>query len=238
MSIFTPGLKRVANVFHSVILFSLRAATAYSPTGPTLTSLATYMQVDFGLGYIGMASDVVNLLRCVLVNSTFGSDTYHQSPEVESKTWSRRHEPDYVELPAGTPDHPRRRFIFRRYCDITALCFLSAIVPGVLGNTKYYASIDNTENARMVARLRYVPTRSLLLPMLNPRQLCKQCCCIVSLFDCHSRDDLCTLPSTRQPESRRYSDNDGLPCCTFLRSFPDSLLIKSISSPLLGCIAS
>lgn len=44
-----------------------------------------YMQVTLSLGYLGLLNDVVSILRCVLVNPTYGSAMYYQSPAASNK---------------------------------------------------------------------------------------------------------------------------------------------------------
>ncbi len=52
--------------------------------------LATYMQISFGMGFIGIANDMVNLVRCLLVNPTYGSETYAQYLRLQQREalWS------------------------------------------------------------------------------------------------------------------------------------------------------
>lgn len=59
-------------------MFSLRARQAHRDT--ISRGLTTYMQLSFGTGFIGLANDLVNLLRCLLMNPTYGSDTWPQAP--------------------------------------------------------------------------------------------------------------------------------------------------------------
>ncbi|TFK74019.1 hypothetical protein BDN72DRAFT_120929 [Pluteus cervinus] len=135
------------------ILYSLRAAAA--KTEHTSAGLLTYMQADFTMGYVGISFDLVNLLRCLIVNSTFGSETQHQSPEIESRSLSRRYEPQYEKLPEGTPDHARRRFWIRRTCNILTLALLAGIIPGIISSGHYSSDIHNPTTAAYIGRLRY-----------------------------------------------------------------------------------
>ena len=64
--------------------FPLRAAQATHKCQRFSLSLTAYIQSDLTLGYIGIASDLCNLLRSMLVASTYGSETYIQSTEAES----------------------------------------------------------------------------------------------------------------------------------------------------------
>lgn len=135
---------------HRIVIFSLRAVQARSETRRMSKGLATYLQLSFGMGFVGIANDLVKLLRCLLVNSTYGSDTYAQSPAAATKEC-------YIpKPPEGTPDNPRQRFWARRFSDFSNLAFLSATVPGIVANVNYGNLIlnEHQRDADRTARLR------------------------------------------------------------------------------------
>jgi hypothetical protein len=106
------------------------------------------MQISFGMGFIGIASDIVNLVRCLLVNPTYGPNTYGQSSAAASKGC-------LIEPPSkDTPDHPSLRQWVRRGSGITALLFLGAIIPGIIANSNYSQTFNNQQQADTSAILR------------------------------------------------------------------------------------
>ncbi|TFK70684.1 hypothetical protein BDN72DRAFT_525370 [Pluteus cervinus] len=150
----------IFTVEHTV-LYSLRAAAAN--TDNTSAGFLTYMQADFTIGYVGISFDLVNLLRCLLVNSTFGSETQRESPEVKSRLLSRRYEPQYEMLPEGTPDYPKRRFWIRRTCNILTFALFVGMIPGTISSGHYSSDIHNTTTAAHLGLLRYVSAGVTLL---------------------------------------------------------------------------
>jgi hypothetical protein len=108
------------------------------------------MQISFGLGFIGIAGDVVKLTRCLLVNATYGLEKYPQSPAAATKG-------GVVPPPtADTPDQPRMRFWTRRVCGLLDLAFLAATVPGIIANSNYAKVFDSQSNADTTAKTRSV----------------------------------------------------------------------------------
>ncbi|TFK74055.1 hypothetical protein BDN72DRAFT_893501 [Pluteus cervinus] len=148
-------------VIGHTVIYSLRAAAAHA--GRTPGGLLTYIQADFTLGYVGISFDLVNLLRCLLVNSTFGSETQHQSPEIAARLSSRRYEPQYERLPEGAPDYPQRRFWIRRTCNFLTLGLFAATVPGLISTGHYSSDIRDPASADYIGRLRYASAGVTLL---------------------------------------------------------------------------
>lgn len=125
------------------------------------------MQISFGMGFIGIASDLVNIVRVLLVNPSYGSETYVQSPaaipkidpahpELEDPVPVLRHRVgDFPgEPPDGTPDHPRQRFWSRRFSGFNNLAFFAAIVPGIIANSRFSSVLNNPSVASRTMRLR------------------------------------------------------------------------------------
>ena len=111
------------------------------------------MQLSFGLGFIGISNDLVGLLRCLLVNATYGSDRYEESSAASSKDGVMKPPPE------GTPDMPRTRFWVRRFTDIVGLLYIAATVTGVIANSSYSEGMDNVATGNRNARLRLVACR-------------------------------------------------------------------------------
>lgn len=112
--------------------------------------LIIYMQVSLGLGYIGISNDLVNLMRCLLVNPTYGSELYEESPAAATKGGVMTPPPE------GTPDLKRTRFWVRRFTDICNLSFIAATVTGAIASSKFDKAMENQVTANSVAALRYV----------------------------------------------------------------------------------
>ncbi|KAF7976071.1 hypothetical protein HWV62_7624 [Athelia sp. TMB] len=170
----TFAIERSATAF-SVVILSLRAVQARDSNRRDSKGLTTYMQLSIGMGFIGIAQDLVNLLRVVLVKSTVGRDvqTANHGHDMGSSAELRDLEPAHLEAlqtplaPAGQSiDNPRLRFRYRRYTDVLNLVFLAAIVPGVIGNSHYGAALTNSAWAVKVMRLRYASTSVALFIIL------------------------------------------------------------------------
>lgn len=114
------------------------------------------MQVSFGMGFIGIASDLVNIVRVLLVNPTYGSETYAQSPAACAPHAVPLYRPgDFPgEPPEGTPDHPRQRRWSRRFCNFVNLAFFAATIPGILANSRFSSVLEKPRAASRTARLR------------------------------------------------------------------------------------
>lgn len=93
--------------------------------------LLKYMQVSFGVGFIGIANDLVNLLRCLLVNPTYGLEKWDEAPASNTK------ESSFQTPGQGDEDRPRERFWLRRYSDFTNLAFMAASIPGGIGGAQF-----------------------------------------------------------------------------------------------------
>jgi len=102
------------------------------------------------LGFIGIASDVVKLVRCLVVNATYGPEKYSESPAAATKG-------GLVPPPtADTPDQPQARAKYRSATGLVSLAFLSAVVPGIIANSKYSQVFDSQSDADSTARIRLV----------------------------------------------------------------------------------
>ena len=104
---------------------------------------------------------LVNLLRCVLVATTYGSSPIqHTTPLVykdnsvadpvsyESETYTE----DYV-LPTET-DRPRVRFWYRRVLGVLAFLAWGPVITGTLMAYNYVAAETNQDKAKLVETLR------------------------------------------------------------------------------------
>jgi len=115
--------------------------------------LLKYMQVSFTLGFVGIASDMVNLTRCLLVNPTFGASRWDEAPASSTKG-------SFFEQPRDADeDRPRERFWARRWSDFANLAFMASSIPGGVGNAPYNRDHwDDEKRANKVFTLRSVAT--------------------------------------------------------------------------------
>ena len=131
-----------------VVIFSLRAVQARDDSRRFSNGLVTYQQISFGMGFIGIASDAVNIARCLLVNATYGPEKYFQSPAAATKG-------GLVPPPTGdTPDHPRARSWYRWVATFAGLAFWAALAPEIIANMNYSQVFDSQTNADTTAKLR------------------------------------------------------------------------------------
>jgi len=131
-----------------IVIFSLRAAQAHSEKRRFSEGLLKYMQISFGLGFIGISNDLVGLLRCLLVNATFGSDKYEESTAASSKDGVMKPPPE------GTPDMAKTRFWLRRFTDVVNLLYIAATVTGIIANSTYPQGMKDPALGNRNARLR------------------------------------------------------------------------------------
>ncbi|KAF8606202.1 hypothetical protein BDV93DRAFT_553963 [Ceratobasidium sp. AG-I] len=92
-----------------------------------------YVQMTVGLGFIGISSDTVKLLRTLLVNTTL------------------------PENGAGK-DRPVARGLSRRLCYVFELSFLASTIPGIVGGSKYSAARTSQDLADKNVQLLYAST--------------------------------------------------------------------------------
>jgi len=131
-----------------IVIFALRAVQARSVQQRFSSGLLNYMQVSFGLGYIGISNDLVGLLRCLLINPTYGSQLYEESPAAATKDGVMEPPPE------GTPDMTVTRFWVRRFTGTMNLLYIAATVTGTIANSNYAPGMTSQATADRNARLR------------------------------------------------------------------------------------
>jgi len=145
-----------------VVIFSLRAALVNNEKADH-SEVQTYMQTSFAAGVVTMARDVVLLLRCLLVNATYGSqetDIPLKSPALISES---HHSVDQASLDQGSRDRPRLRFWFRRYADAAVILYVIALTTGSVAGGLYTTGITYKKIGDVVMILRYVSAALALL---------------------------------------------------------------------------
>lgn len=125
-----------------VVLFCLRTIVS-AKEGRESDAVTEYMQVTIGMGFVAIAQDVANLLRSMLVNSTYEYPRPDaRAPELitpsEDAGWSCGLPLSAVPSLAQEvklPDMPRHRFWWRRFIDATTVLFIISIITGFIGNS-------------------------------------------------------------------------------------------------------
>jgi hypothetical protein len=158
-------------------MFSLRAVVAPDPASDFEQSLGLieYMQTTLAFAFLGLIVDLGNILRCVLVNSTYPDDK--NEPESKSNTseliteyktsWmgtdgseaslsrKKTSTTSHNESLAGQrPDQPRRRFWFRRMNDVIGVLYATALATGIAGNVLLIVQRGDAKKTRVNQALR------------------------------------------------------------------------------------
>ncbi|KAF9501717.1 hypothetical protein BDN71DRAFT_1426246 [Pleurotus eryngii] len=154
----------VSFAIERIVLFSLRAHAARTDSNGPLK----YMEITIGVGFLSICSTYRDLVKCFLINATYGTDTFYQAPAYEGAKKVARTSTQFEDILSSQPilevvsskqhvaDTPRARFISRRFGDVCSLLVLAAIITGILGATDFPAAIDNTAKADNMMMLRYV----------------------------------------------------------------------------------
>lgn len=144
-----------------VVIFSLRATQSQNEKMRLSRPILKYLQISFGVGFVTIANNLVNIVRVLLVNPSYGSETYFQSPSAIADTKHPRQDGSvqyrsgpFPKPPDGTPDHPRQRFWSRRLFDFINIAFLAAIVPSIVANTRFGSGFNSPGSTTRTIRLR------------------------------------------------------------------------------------
>ncbi|CAE6520630.1 unnamed protein product [Rhizoctonia solani] len=90
----------------------IRAVQAAHPEKRTSGGLMNYVQVTVALGFVGVSSEAIKLLRCVLVNTTLPEN-------------------------GASKDRRTARQYYRYFCFFFELAFLGATIPGIIAGGQY-----------------------------------------------------------------------------------------------------
>ncbi|KAJ2912418.1 hypothetical protein MD484_g7995, partial [Candolleomyces efflorescens] len=133
-----------------IVLFSFRAVQSRREDWRYSNRLLKYSQGSWGVGYIGIASDLVQLLRCLLVNPTYGEEKYDEAP-------TSRNQKSYFRMPGeGEQDRPEERSQVRRFSDFLSLAFLAASIPAIVVGSRFDKNdFNNEQKADDLMKLRY-----------------------------------------------------------------------------------
>lgn len=115
----------------------------------------SWSELKLSVTYVLVAGDMLAFLRCLLVNSTYGSETYLQSPEWDTQYRSDKVEPQLAPPSANITDRARCRFVVRRVCDVLYIVSIASLVLGIITSGLYIHTTTNESTVRLVTRLRY-----------------------------------------------------------------------------------
>ncbi|CAE6456927.1 unnamed protein product [Rhizoctonia solani] len=90
----------------------IRAIQATHPEKRSSGGLMNYVQVTVALGFVGVSSEAIKLLRCTLVNTTLPEN-------------------------GASKDRRSARRYYRYFCVFFELSFLGATIPGIIAGGKY-----------------------------------------------------------------------------------------------------
>jgi len=138
-----------------VITFALRAQHEQ-----VHSTVQCYMQISFCVGLISLAQDLVSLLRCLLVNTTYASKDFSENspPPLISGSSS---------VDQVTQDQSRLRFWFRRYTDGATFLSIAALASGTSSGILYNMGMTSERIANIVIVLRHVSASLTLLLVVN-----------------------------------------------------------------------
>ncbi|KAF6754716.1 hypothetical protein DFP72DRAFT_1124414 [Ephemerocybe angulata] len=135
------------------VVLSLRAVGTQREDFRFSEGLVKYGQTSLGFAFVGIGLDLAGLLRCLLVNSTYGygeGGRWDESPSAATKGSSFRPPSE------GDLDRPLERARWRKVTFCLRVSFLLSNIPGGIAagmfQKKYF---DNMDKARMVCSLRY-----------------------------------------------------------------------------------
>lgn len=133
-----------------IVVYSLRLVQTREESKRLGGGQANYQQTSFGMGYIGLTTDILQLFRCLIVNPTYGTALFHESAAYATKDC-------HIAPPReGDPDHPKQRSWARRFCGVVLILCLTAIALGIVGNANYSGTFNNESNANRTYLFRYI----------------------------------------------------------------------------------
>lgn len=148
-----------------VVTWSLRAKQAKTPSEDLNRSLTIYWQITFAAGYMTLWGTLINLLRCLFVASTRGSNTSQgdipfvakddgvSSPALYGSGNLGFNNSDILPLEA---DRPNLRSMYRRVFGMLALAAWAPFVTSTIMGNEYVDAETDVQKANNVQTLRSV----------------------------------------------------------------------------------
>lgn len=139
----------------SLLFYAARLSNLVTPVVWWSANPMSWSELKLSVTYVLVAGDMLAFLRCLLVNSTYGSETYLQSPEWDTQYRSDKVEPQLAPPSANITDRARCRFVVRRVCDVLYIVSIASLVLGIITSGLYIHTTTNESTIRLVTRLRY-----------------------------------------------------------------------------------
>lgn len=153
----------------SVVVWSLRAKQAKTPSEELDRNLIIYYQVTFSVAYISILACLVNIFRCVLVATTKGGDsTSYTTPLLYSaqdtagpasydvKSYTDNHV-------LSTEDRPVARFLYRCSLSVLVSQMWIPVIMGTIMGYNYVNAENDFSKARKFGSLRQVEISFIIL---------------------------------------------------------------------------
>lgn len=116
-------------VIDRIVYFTLRTIAARRAGLEISNGLLKYGQVSFGLGFVGIGGDLVSLLRCAMINPTYG---YGDAGRWDESPASHTKDAEFEPPEEGEPGQPELRGRMRVYLLWLGLSYLASSVPGMV----------------------------------------------------------------------------------------------------------
>lgn len=148
-----------------IVVWSLRAKQAKTPSQDLSRGLTIYWQITLVASYMTLWGTLVNLLRCLLVASTRGaSPGQGDIPLVPKNDGVSRPAPYASEnlgfnnsgIPPVETDKPTLRIWYRRVFDVLVLAAWAPFVTGTIMGNEYPDAETDAQKANNVQTLRSV----------------------------------------------------------------------------------
>ena len=143
-----------------VVIWSLRAKQAKTPSEDFNRNLLIYWQITFSVGYMSIHGKLVSLLRCLVVKTTKGIVLpAEQSDSPGGENLGDKPQVTDVVSPAISleqEDQPKKRALYRRMFGLLALQSIVPFVIGTVGGNGYPDAVISAGAASIIQILRSV----------------------------------------------------------------------------------
>lgn len=152
---------RFAEFVLRILIYSLRAKQAHTPSEDNSKGLAQYWQTTYAVGYLSVFADSVAILRSLLVNTTLGTSPTAAYPFSTSAAGPSDSNDSLLSRQGRyglsmEEDQPRARFWYRRICGYLQLFTWIPVIMGTVQGLQYPKAETDSNTASLVMSLRYV----------------------------------------------------------------------------------
>ena len=150
-----------AQIVCSILIYSLRAKQAHTPSEDNSKGLTQYWQTTYAIGYLSILTDSTAILRSLLVNTTLGTSPASFHPLSMSASGPNTSDDSLLERRGGyglpsEEDQPRARFWYRRICGNLQLLSWLPVIMGTVQGIQYTKAETDSKIANLVQTLRFV----------------------------------------------------------------------------------